>query len=112
MPSSKPGFSVCAGHNSKPKDRIARTLRNVMAGIFFIRLIGNHFSPSGALTRSLKPKGVRLHGRRVTKVGPQVKHGPEGCWPLNEECERRRCDGPPRERARVARRPVGGPSLK
>jgi hypothetical protein len=47
---------------------------------------------------------VRFHGRRVTKVGPEVKHGlfrvagrarnpkrlpPEGWGPLNNGCERR-----------------------
>jgi hypothetical protein len=47
---------------------------------------------------------VRFHGRRVTKVGPEVKHGlfrvagrarnpkklpPEGWGPLNKGCERR-----------------------
>ena len=34
---------------------------------------------------------MRFHGRRVTKVGPEVKHGPAGgLWgPLNKGCERR-----------------------
>ena len=49
-------------------------------------------------------EGVRFHGRRVTKVGPEVKHGrfrvagrarnpkklpPEGWGSLNKGCERR-----------------------
>jgi hypothetical protein len=49
-------------------------------------------------------ESVRFHGRRVTKVGPEVKHGrfrvagrarnpkklpPEGWGPLNKGCERR-----------------------
>jgi len=33
---------------------------------------------------------VRFHGRRVTKVGPEVKQlPPEGWGPLNKGCERR-----------------------
>jgi hypothetical protein len=32
-----------------------------------------------------RAKSVRFHGRRVTKVGPEVKHGPlEGWGPLNK----------------------------
>jgi hypothetical protein len=35
-------------------------------------------------------ESVRFHGRRVTKVDPEVKHGlPEGWGPLNKGCERR-----------------------
>ena len=29
-------------------------------------------------------ESVHFHGRRVTKVGPEVKHGPEGWGPLNK----------------------------
>ena len=34
-------------------------------------------------------ESVRFHGRRVTKVGPEVKHGSEHGGPLNKGCERR-----------------------
>ena len=34
-------------------------------------------------------ESVRFHGRGVTKVGPEVKHGREGWGPLNKGCERR-----------------------
>ena len=34
-------------------------------------------------------ESVRFHGRRVTRVVPEVKHGPEGWGPLNKGCERR-----------------------
>ena len=35
-------------------------------------------------------ESVRFHGRRVTKVGPEVKQlPPEGWGPLNKGCERR-----------------------
>src|SRR6476619_7660082 len=79
MPSSKPGFSVCAGHNSKPKNRIARTLRNVMVGIFFIRLIGKSLLALRGVGPESEAESVRFHGRRVTKVGPEVKHrAPQG----------------------------------
>jgi hypothetical protein len=33
-------------------------------------------------------ESVRFHWRRMTKVGPEVKHGPE-LGPLNKGCERR-----------------------
>jgi hypothetical protein len=37
-----------------------------------------------------KAESVRFHGRRVTKVGPEVKHGLREDWgPLNKGCERR-----------------------
>ena len=34
-------------------------------------------------------ESVRFYERRVTKVGPEVKHGREGWGPLNKGCERR-----------------------
>jgi hypothetical protein len=40
-------------------------------GLRYLQLIGNRFWPSGALVRSVKPKSVRFHGRRVRKVGPE-----------------------------------------
>ena len=39
--------------------------------------------------RQSEAESVRFHGRRVTRVGPEVKHGPEGWGPRNKGCERR-----------------------
>jgi len=42
--------------------------------------LGNRFWPSGAVGPESEAESVRFHGRRrLTKVGPEVKHGlPEG----------------------------------
>jgi hypothetical protein len=36
--------------------------------------VGNRFWPSNSLAES-EAESLRFHGRRVTKVGPEVKHG-------------------------------------
>jgi hypothetical protein len=56
--------------------------------------IQHHDRKSLLALRGVAPESeaesVRFHGRRVTKVGPEVKQlPPEGWGPLNKGCERR-----------------------
>ena len=46
-----------------------------MVGIFFIRLIGKSLLALRGVGPESEAESVRFHGRRVTKVGPRVKHG-------------------------------------
>jgi hypothetical protein len=95
--------------DDKDLKKIASALFNIVEGTMHLRNKKNAETDRKSLLalRGVGPESeaesVRFHGRRVTKVGPEVKHGlfrgggrarnpkklpPEGWVPLNKGCER------------------------